>query len=139
VSKPVAAVAAPPPRVDPSRSEASVTYAVAVAQAARESKCQNVVILDVRGLSPITDVLVLATATSGRQMRAVAKEVVEIGREKDYSALSTSGLDGETWVCVDFVDVLFHIFNPESRQYYDLESLWGDAKPVELPPPGTLK
>lgn len=115
-------------------SDKSLAFALDVARTARDSKCSNVTVLDVRGLSPITDYLVLATGTSGRQMRSTADDVIDLGRTRDFNPLSSSGLEGETWVCVDFVDVLFHLFNPDSRQYYDLESLWGDARKVEIPP-----
>lgn len=114
------------------RAEASKAFAVEVAKRAVLDRCSDVRVLDVRGLSPVTDFLVLATGTSGRQMRSAAEDAVVLGKQTGYAPLSSSGLEGETWICVDFVDVLFHVFNPESRGYYDLESLWGDAKRVEV-------
>ncbi|MFN4242349.1 MAG: ribosome silencing factor [Tepidisphaerales bacterium] len=90
------------------------------------------VILDVSGLSPVTDYLVIATGTSGRQMRSAADDLIELGEQAGFAPLSASGLDSDTWVCVDFVDVLLHIFSADARQYYDLESLWGDATRVPL-------
>ena len=91
--------------------------------------------LDVRGLSPITDYFVLATGTSPRQMKTVCDDVAELARELKYTALSESGLDGDSWMLVDFVDVMFHIFSESARTYYDLEGLWGDAKIVEWEDP----
>lgn len=108
----------------------SQAFAVELAKLAVSDKCNDVKVLDVRGLSPVTDFLVLATGSSGRQMRSSADDAVEFGKDTGYRPLSSSGLEGETWICVDFVDVLFHVFSPDSRSYYDLESLWGDAKNV---------
>jgi ribosome-associated protein len=92
------------------------------------------VILDVRGISPITDYFVLATGTSARQMRTVMTEVEELGQSRGYAPLSRSGYEGETWLLCDMVDVIVHVFNQDSRQFYDLDSLWGDAKRVEWKP-----
>lgn len=91
-------------------------------------------VLDVRGLSPITDYFVIATGTSARQMRTVMDEVVEFGPPRGYSPVSTSGYEGETWLLCDMVDVVVHVFNQDSRMFYDLDSLWGDAKRVEWKP-----
>jgi ribosome-associated protein len=90
--------------------------------------------MDVRGLSPITDFFVLATGTSARQMRTVMDEIQEFGPTKGYAPVSTSGYEGETWLLCDMVDVVVHVFNQESRMFYDLDSLWGDAKRVEWKP-----
>ena len=82
-------------------------------------------------LSPVTDYFVLATGTSDRQMRSVADEIAEFGEGRDFKPLSISGLEGGSWILVDFVDVVLHVFSGEARQFYDLDSLWGDAKRVE--------
>jgi ribosome-associated protein len=88
-------------------------------------------VLELAGLSPVTDFFVLATGTSARQMRTVADELAELAEQRNYPALSSSGYEGESWILLDCVDVVIHIFNPEARSYYDLDSLWGDAKRVE--------
>lgn len=115
-------------------ADASRDFAQTVAAIAANTRCSDVVILDVKGLSPVTDFLVLATGQSGRQMRAVVQDVADYGKSHGYSPLSTSGTEGETWICADFVDVILHIFSPDSRGYYDLEGLWGDAKRVDFDP-----
>lgn len=84
-------------------------------------------------MSPVTDYLVLASGTSGRQMRSTADDAIQMGKKTEFRPLSAS-LDSETWILVDFVNVLLHVFSGESRSYYDLEGLWGDAKPVEFTP-----
>jgi ribosome-associated protein len=90
-----------------------------------------VAILDVTGLSPITDFMVIATGTSPRQMKTVCDEVEESGEEMDFKAISRIGDDSSSWTCMDCVDVVVHVFSEEARSYYDLDGLWGDAKPVE--------
>src|SRR5437763_16585875 len=108
------------------RLDAGRTFAIAAARHAANTRCTNVVVLEVDGLSPVTDFFVLATGTSARQMRTVADEVAELARENNYPALSSSGYEGESWILLDCVDVVIHIFNAVARAYYDLDSLWGD-------------
>jgi ribosome-associated protein len=84
-----------------------------------------------QGLSPITDFLVIGTGTSPRQMRTVCDELEEIAEPKGHYKLSRSGDESGQWIVIDFVDVVCHVFSPEARGFYDLDNLWGDAKPVE--------
>jgi ribosome-associated protein len=88
-------------------------------------------VLDVAGLSPVCDFFVIATGTSPRQMRSVADEIIELAEAQKFKSMHESGLDGDTWVLVDCVDVVIHLFNETSRSYYDLDNLWGDAKTVD--------
>ncbi len=87
--------------------------------------------MDLRGLSAVTDFTVICTGTSERQMRAVASKLTEYGKKVGEKPYGVSGLDACTWVLLDFVDVVVHIFAPAYRNYYDLELLWGDAPRVE--------
>lgn len=89
------------------------------------------VVLDVAGLSPVCDYFVIATGTSGRQMRSVAEDVMALAEQRDFAPISHSGTEGDNWILADCVDVIVHIFNEESRSYYDLDNLWGDARRVE--------
>ena len=88
-------------------------------------------LLDVTGISPVTDYFVLATGTSARQMRTVIDEVSELGERIDSAPYLVSGYESESWILADFVDVVVHVFNQDSRRYYDLDNLWGDAKVVK--------
>jgi ribosome-associated protein len=112
------------------RTAAGRKFAIEVAKLAANTRCTNVVVLDVRGVSPITDFFVLATGTSPRQMRTVCDDAAEFGGQNGFQALTQSGVEGETWMLIDFVDVVMHVFNAEARLFYDLESLWGDAPRV---------
>jgi ribosome-associated protein len=112
------------------RLEQSRQFAIEAARLAAQTHCQDVVVLDVAGLSPVTDFFVIATGRSPRQMRTVCDEIEELGAQRRFGSLSRSGYEGEQWICVDFVDVLLHVFSDEARRYYDLDNLWGDAKVV---------
>ena len=105
--------------------------ACAVARLLDDSRCENVVVLDLRGLSPVTDYFVIATGTSDRQIASVAKDVRELAREEGQGAPASDGAQGGGWVVADFFDVVVHLFSAELRAYYDLESLWGDAAAVD--------
>ena len=79
------------------------------------------------------DYVVIATGTSDRQMKSVADEVATFGEEKNFSPFGTSLDTAATWIVVDFISVVIHLFEPQQRTYYDLEDLWAEAKQVELP------
>lgn len=67
-------------------------------------------------------------------MRTVMDEAEELGAQRGFKPLSRSGYEGETWLLCDMVDVVLHVFNQDSRQFYDLDALWGDAPRVEWKP-----
>jgi ribosome-associated protein len=115
----------------PDRSAVSRKFAIAAARLASNTHCVNIALLDVRGISPVTDFLLLATGTSPRQMRAVASEIAELGEKQGYAPLNADGYEGENWILVDFIDVILHVFSNDARAYYDLDNLWGDARRIE--------
>jgi ribosome-associated protein len=116
-------------------------FAIESARLAANTRCHNVALLDVRGISPVTDYMVIATGTSPRQMRTVCNDLADWAvNERGVRPYHADGLESEMWMLIDFVDVVVHVFNPEARLFYDLDSLWGDAQRVEwndnpLPPP----
>jgi ribosome-associated protein len=77
------------------------------------------------------DYTVIATGTSQRQIRAVADAVVSYGKKVGEIPFGRCGDENAAWVVVDYVDVVFHVFAPSYRQYYDLELLWGDVPRLE--------
>ena len=113
------------------RTEAARAFAIEAARLAANTRCHEVAVLDVRGICPVADFFVIASGTSARQMRTVADEIKELGDSKNYSPLARSGYEGESWMLLDCVDVLVHVFNDMARHYYDLDGLWGDAKVVQ--------
>ena len=102
----------------------SVTRA---AESALERKAEDVVALDLRGVSSATDYFVLATGSSDIQVRAIAERVIEALEAHGVKPLHVEGLDRARWVLLDFVDFVVHVFHPQARDFYQLERLWGDA------------
>jgi ribosome-associated protein len=94
---------------------------------ALDRKAQDVVALDLRGVSSATDYFVLATGTSDIQVRAIAEHVLEELAREGFKPLHVEGLDRARWVLMDFVDFVVHVFHPLARDFYQLELLWGDA------------
>jgi len=112
------------------RKGTSRRLAVALARTCAENRCRDVVVLDLRHLSPVTDFFVLATGTSDRQMRAAAGHARDAAKAIGERPFGFEGADSGRWVLQDYVEVILHLFNDESRRYYDLELLWGDAPRV---------
>jgi ribosome-associated protein len=100
---------------------------------AREKRAEDVVALDVRGLADYMDFLVIATGRSPRQNRAIAEGVMRGLKGLKIRPLARPGPEDGAWICLDFVDVVFHVLDGATRAHYDLELLWGDAAPVDLP------
>ena len=95
--------------------------------------CEDVVLLDVSGLSQVCDYVLIGTGTSDRQMKSVAAEIAKLGKEVKFPAFRKNIDTGATWIVVDFISVVVHLFEPQRRAYYDLEDLWSDAKRIGLP------
>ncbi len=93
-----------------------------------DDKCTDVVALDVRGRSQVTDFIVVGSGASERQMRSAGQRVADLGETSGF-ALFRSNKDqpGQTWFVLDFVDAVVHVFESGARAYYDLEMMWGDA------------
>lgn len=109
----------------------ALEFARRAARIADEMRAEDVVVLDLRGLSPVTDFFVICTGTSDRQMRALADEIRESARRLGRRPFGVEGYERAQWILMDFVDVVIHIFDEPRRNYYDLELLWGDAPRVE--------
>jgi len=105
--------------------------AVAAARIAHDDHCEEIVVLDLRGISPVTDYFVIASGTSDRQVRAVADEIARHGKSIGQKVWRVAGRDAGDWIVLDFVDVVVHLFDEAHRRYYDLELIWGEAPRVE--------
>ncbi len=105
--------------------------AIQVARIAHEHNAEDITVMDLRGLSPVTNFFVICSGTSDRQRQTVCDMVKDHGRTIKEPAHGLSGYQTANWILVDFVDVILHIFAPEYREYYDLELLWGDAPRTE--------
>jgi ribosome-associated protein len=102
-------------------------FAIEIARIVSDDKCADVTVMDLRGLSPVTDYFVICSGTSDRQMRTATEHAIEYGKKVGEPPFTKSGVETATWILVDFVNVVLHVFTPEHRNYYDLELLWGDA------------
>lgn len=114
-------------------------FAVDAALSLIDDKCEDVMVLDVRDTSPVTDYIIIGTGTSDRQMSAALSHASALGEEREFPRFRSHADDRGTWQLADFVDVVIHLFEPNARAHYDLEMLWGEAPRVELPdraPPG---
>lgn len=108
--------------------------AVMIARIAHSRHSEDIVILDLRQISDITDYFVIFTGTSDRQMVSVADEIVEEASKVGHSLFNIAGRGTARWILLDFVNVVVHIFDEFHRNYYDLELIWGDAPRVKWKP-----
>jgi ribosome-associated protein len=103
-------------------------------EAARDLKAEDVVALDLRGLSDVTDTFVICHGTSNRQVAAIAENIERrLSVEARRKPTHIEGLRQSEWVLLDYFDFVVHVFLDEKREFYRLERLWGDAPSVPLP------
>jgi ribosome-associated protein len=99
----------------------------------QEKLATDVTILDMRGVCDFTDFFVIATGRNARQTKAIYDEVSGVlKREHDALPRSSAGATEATWIVADYLDVVLHLFTPETRGFYRLEELWSDVPSVEL-------
>ncbi|MDA7886721.1 ribosome silencing factor [Pirellulales bacterium] len=108
--------------------------AIAIARVIEETRGKDIRVLDLRSVTEVFDYFVIATGSSRRQMHAVSDEIERIvkanwGDEKR----GIEGYNESRWIVIDYGDVVVQLFDSDSRDYWDLEHLWSDAKRVELP------
>ncbi|HEX7057774.1 MAG TPA: ribosome silencing factor [Bacilli bacterium] len=102
-----------------------------VVQAAEKIKANNVVALNLRGISLIADYFVICHGNSDTQVQAIASEIKKNADQHGIPVRGIEGLDAARWVLIDLGDVVAHVFHRDERDYYNLERLWSDAKVVE--------
>ena len=113
----------------------SKTLLSTIAEAAAEKKAENIVLLDVRGLTSYTDYIVLATGNSNRQVTAIGEHVEKKIQEAGGPKLAgREGYEQGLWVLIDFSEVIVHILEPAQRDIFDLEHLWAAAPRVQWNP-----
>jgi ribosome-associated protein len=106
---------------------------VRAAALALELRGHDVLVLDLRGISSATDYFVIASGTSDVQVKAIADHIVDELKKDGERPAHVEGLRGGRWVLIDYIDFVVHVFHPQARQFYQLESLWGDAPRWEAP------
>lgn len=99
-----------------------------------DKKGVDIVALDLRDIASFTEFFVITSGTNQRQVQAIADEIGErLKKQMDARPVRVEGYSAAEWVLLDYGDFIIHVFNSESREFYDLARLWRDARPVKLP------
>jgi ribosome-associated protein len=116
------------------RQERSLQLALAAARTADDNLGQDIVVLDMRGMTTEFDYFVLVTGNSRRQLHAISEEIDRVlERELGDQRLGIEGYNESRWILLDYGSVVVHLFDADTRSYYALEDLWAHAQPVPLP------
>lgn len=110
-----------------------------IAELCFNKKGYDVKIIDLRGIAVFADYFVICSADSDTQVKAITDEIDEKLREQGIRCWHIEGLKALQWVLLDYIDVVVHIFRKETREYYNLERLWGDAPSWEVEDPALKK
>jgi ribosome-associated protein len=111
-------------------STASYELAKAISELALEKKAEEVVIIDLEGVAEFTDYFVIATGNSDTHIKSLTDHIEKALSEHKVKVWHKEGYENLKWVLMDYVDVVVHIFDAKTREYYDLETLWSDAEQI---------
>jgi ribosome-associated protein len=100
--------------------------------AAEDKKAVDLIVLDLRKAAGVTDFFVIASGTNSRQVRAIADAVMESLAADGAKPAHVEGYDRSEWILIDYFDFIVHVFAPETRVFYGLERLWGNAERIEV-------
>lgn len=103
-----------------------------VVSALDEKLAQDIEVIDVGEVTDLGDYFVIATGNSSTQVRALADAAEEKAKEEGFELHHREGYRGESWILLDFGDVIVHVFDRESREFYGLEHLWEDGKKIDI-------
>lgn len=114
------------------KSNSSKDLAKDIARSASDLKALDIKVLDISNLCSFADYFIICSGTSDRHVKSVADRIVQDQKKLGNAALGIEGYEDGDWVLVDFGGVIAHIFHPETRTFYNLERLWGDARKVRF-------
>lgn len=103
-----------------------------IVDALHDAKARDIVVLDVRKVSDFTDYMIFASGTSTRHAQSSADKVIEKLRAHGRRAAGVEGMDVGEWVLLDFGEAVVHVMRPQTRDFYNLEKLWSEGRPVKL-------
>ena len=113
------------------KKERSLQLALAAARVADENKGQDVIVLDLRELTCIFDYFVIASGTSRRQLHAISEEIDhKLQKELNDKRMGIEGYAESSWILLDYGTIVVHLFEQDTRDYYGIEKLWGEARRV---------
>ncbi|KAA5546302.1 ribosome silencing factor [Roseiconus nitratireducens] len=119
--------------IRPHGTEYSRKLAAAAARVALDNKAKDVTVLDVCGQSSEFDLFVIATGQSRRQLHAISEQIDDaLQKQLGDQRFGIEGYEESRWIVLDYGSVVIHLFDEETREFYDLESLWADAKTIPL-------
>jgi ribosome-associated protein len=113
------------------RTAVAAEHACLCARVAADNKARDVLVLDMRGITPLYDYFVIATGNSRRQLHTMAEEIDAAMHAEGEARLGIEGYEASKWVVQDYGDIVVHLFDPDTRQYYALEDLWADAPQID--------
>lgn len=103
-----------------------------ITEALEDKKGEDIKIIDIHEISSVSDYFILATGSNKSQVQAMADSVEEKMHKNGFHLKQVEGYDSANWILMDFIDFVVHIFDRESRNFYDLERIWKDGKVIEL-------
>jgi len=109
------------------------------AQLCLDMKADDVLLLNLKGVTDMTDYFVIASGTSDTHVRSIGEHLIARLKKQGHAVHHSEGLQQGRWVLLDFVDFVVHIFHPTLRSFYQLERLWSDAEVVGVEQQGALK
>jgi ribosome-associated protein len=101
-------------------------------KAADDKHAEDIVVLNMQGISLLADYFIICHGNSDRQVQAIAREIQEKALENGHEVKRVEGFDSARWILVDLGDVVAHVFHKDERAFYNLERLWGDAPQLEV-------
>lgn len=108
------------------------TLAKKIANLSLEKKAEDILLLNLRPLTSMTDYFVICTGSTNTHVKAISDHIIGNLKKEKIRPLHVEGYSNQEWVLVDYVNVVVHIFQPQKREFYSLERLWGDAEMEEI-------